>query len=60
MRIGQYSVKPVGRSPVYDHSKITKRIGEGLENREIAAEIGCSVRVVENVKDKIRRRRRVL
>lgn len=59
MRVGQYSVKHWGRTAIYDHSKIKQKIRAGLNNREIAAEMECSVRVVENVRQKMERKRRV-
>ncbi len=60
MRVGQYSIKHGGRTPTYDHSIIKQKLKAGELPRDIAADMECSVRVVENVKHKMERRRRVL
>jgi len=59
MRVGQYNVKSPGRPPIYDHTEIKQKILAGWENKKIAADIGCSWRVVYDVRKKMERRRRV-
>ncbi len=51
--IGYYTIKNGGREAQYDHTRIKSMIRDGLLDRDIADEMGCSKGVVVYVRRKM-------
>ena len=48
----RYKIKPTGRMPTHDHSKIKYLLEAGKSYNDIINEVGCSKNVINHVKKK--------
>ena len=53
-----YNVKKCGPERTFDHAEIKKLILEGMKNKEIAAEVGCTSGYVGELRNKEERKKR--
>jgi len=49
-KIGAYTIRPAGKPPKYDHSKIKELMKGGARNKDIAQEMGCNAQYVSDLR----------
>jgi len=57
--MAKYNVKKCGPERTFDHAEIKKLILEGMKNKEIAAEVGCTPGYVWEIRMRDERKKRL-